>query len=86
VLSLKLLAAAAFVLVAADASADPAPRKDKKKTAAAPPAVAAPARYRDKSLFPTGPVYLGTEYMGDDPDPFIRLQLLRDHGKFGGEP
>ena len=45
-----------------------------------------PARYRDKSLFPAGPVYNGPDYLGDDPDPFIRLQLYRDLGaRYGGE-
>jgi hypothetical protein len=37
-------------------------------------------------LFPAGPVYNGQDYLGDDPDPFIRLQLKRDTGAlYGGE-
>lgn len=84
-LPLKLLAAV-FAVVLAGAIADAAPRKAKKKTIAAPSSVEAPVRYRDKSAFPPGPVYFGTEYMGEDPDPFIRSQLLRDNAKFGAEP
>ncbi|MDP2409188.1 MAG: hypothetical protein Q8M26_02755 [Pseudolabrys sp.] len=61
----------------------------KKKTAApAPVAAAKPAhRTRDRSAFPPGPVYFGNDYLGDDPDPFIRSQILRDLGiRYGGEP
>ena len=31
-------------------------------------------------MFPCGPVYFDNHYIGDDPDPFIRLQLLRGYG------
>jgi hypothetical protein len=41
---------------------------------------------RRTDLFPAGPVYNGQDYLGDDPDPFIRLQLKRDTGAlYGGE-
>ncbi len=44
-------------------------------------------RYRGTNLFPAGPVYNANDYLGDDPDPFIRLQLQRDLGAhYGGEP
>ena len=35
---------------------------------------------RGANLFPCGPVYFDDHYIGDDPDPFIRLQLLRGYG------
>ena len=49
--------------------------------------VAAKTGYRGANLFPAGPVYHANDYLGDDPDPFIRLQLQRDIGShYGGEP
>jgi hypothetical protein len=40
---------------------------------------------RGANLFPPGPVYYGNQYLGNDPDPRVRLQLLRDLGAhFGG--
>ena len=48
--------------------------------------VTANSRYRGTNLFPAGPIYNGTDYLGDDPDPFIRSQILRDLGAhYGGE-
>jgi hypothetical protein len=43
--------------------------------------------HRGTDKFPAGPLYFnGSEYLGDDPDPFIRSQLWRDLGAhFGGE-
>ena len=33
----------------------------------------------------TGPLYFGQEYLGTDPDPGIRFQLMRDiTGRYGG--
>jgi len=44
------------------------------------------SRYRGANLFPAGPVYNGPDYIGDDPDPFIRLMLKRDlSGRYGGD-
>ena len=35
----------------------------------------------------TGPLYNGQDYLGDDPDPFIRFSINRDLGaRYGGEP
>jgi hypothetical protein len=47
----------------------------------------APNHYRGTDKFPSGPLYYnGAEYLGDDPDPFIRSQLWRDLGAhFGGD-
>jgi len=42
-------------------------------------------RERGTNLFPPGPVMYGQQYLGDDPDPFIRSQILRDlPAHFGG--
>ncbi len=41
--------------------------------------------YRGQDKFRAGPIYEGNVYLGDDPDPFIRLQLYRDlAAKLGG--
>jgi hypothetical protein len=73
--------ALAFVLATA---ADARPRKD-RQPAGARTAVTVYAQHRGANLFPPGPVYYGNEYLGDDPDPFIRQQILRDLGAhFGG--
>jgi hypothetical protein len=40
----------------------------------------APATTRTRTAFPPGPVYVNGDYMGDDPDPNIRFQLMRDVG------
>jgi hypothetical protein len=46
-----------------------------------------PDHYRGADKFPAGPLYFnGSQYLGDDPDPFIRSQLWRDLGAhFGGD-
>jgi hypothetical protein len=38
------------------------------------------------NLFHCGPLYNSTDYLGNDPDPFIRAMIQRDLGaKYGGE-
>jgi hypothetical protein len=74
-----------FVFAAAPAAAKA--RKHKKPVAMHAATVAAKTGYRGANLFPAGPVYHANDYLGDDPDPFIRLQLQRDIGShYGGEP
>lgn len=82
-IAIALVCTVVAVAVAAPGYAET--RKQKKKEAAAAASAKMPARYHDPSLFPKGPVYWGDTYMGDDPDPFIRSQLLRDTGRFGGD-
>ena len=42
---------------------------------------------RGGNLFQCGPVTNGNDYLGTDPDPFIRLMIQRDLGaKYGGSP
>jgi hypothetical protein len=64
--------------------ADAAPVRKRQQSARATAITVTPA-YRGAHLFPAGPVMYGNEYLGDDPDPFIRQQILRDLGAhFGG--
>jgi hypothetical protein len=74
--------ALAFIMsVPADAAQS---RKHRKHVAARTTVSAAPA-YRGTHLFPPGPVMYGSEYLGDDPDPFIRSQIQRDLGAHFGD-
>lgn len=86
-LAIKLMASViglAFVLAAA-APADAAKARKHKKVAAAHTTIRVQPWYRGTNLFPAGPVYNGRDYLGDDPDPFIRSQILRDLGAhYGG--
>jgi hypothetical protein len=51
------------------------------------PAVNTASSCRGANLFACGPVYNGPDYLGNDPDPFIRLMIQRDLGAhYGGEP
>jgi hypothetical protein len=88
-LPVKLMVSAiglAFVLAAA-APADAAKaRKHKKHAATHADRVTTNSKYWGTDKFPAGPVYNGPDYLGDDPDPNIRFQLLRDLGAhYGGE-
>ena len=72
-------------LVAMLASSADAATKGKRATHAAPTA-SATSSCRGANLFPCGPVYNSTDYLGNDPDPFIRSMIQRDLGaKYGGE-
>ena len=58
-----------------------------KKVATVSKTVRADSYHRGTNLVPAGPLYFGGVYLGDDPDPNIRFQLMRDiSGRFGGEP
>ena len=82
--SIGFLALVLAVAVPADAANA---RKHKKHVATNAAPVTANSRYRGANLFPAGPVHHANDYLGDDPDPFIRLQLQRDIGAhYGGEP
>jgi hypothetical protein len=90
-LSAKLLsvvsALAILTTVMPGAHADDAkPRKhDHKKVVVAKRAKVETKRCRGESQFQCGPLYYNGDYMGDDPDPFIRSQIMRDvSGRYGG--
>ncbi len=59
--------------------------KQKKQAVAREP-VRPVRQYRGTDKFHAGPLYYGTDYLGDDPDPFIRLQIQRDLShRYGGD-
>ena len=72
------------ILAVAAASAETATAKKHKKARTTQQTTQ--TRERGTNLFPAGPVYNGPEYLGDDPDPFIRFQLYRDLGGRYGAP
>ncbi|MCK9915791.1 hypothetical protein MXD81_42205 [Microbacteriaceae bacterium K1510] len=78
-------AAALAVFLGAPADAASKVRKHKKPVVAY--ASERTTVHRGVDKFPVGPLYFnGGEYLGDDPDPFIRSQLWRDLGAhFGGD-
>ena len=78
---LALLLVSAFMLAS---PADAKTRKHKKikmysETAYGP-------QDRGTNLVRPGPLYFSGVYLGDDPDPNIRFQIMRDiSGRFGGD-
>jgi hypothetical protein len=75
----------AFVLAAAT-PADAAKARKHKKVAVAHTSASVQSGHRGTNLFPAGPIYNGQDYLGDDPDPFIRSQIYRDlSGHYGGD-
>jgi hypothetical protein len=61
------------------ASATAHPTKHRRTASTAQP----PFRYQGG--VPVGPLYNGQDYLGNDPDPNIRSQILRDMGgRYGG--
>ena len=88
-LLLKVLVAA-FVAAFAFATSANAENTEKvrkhKKVTTKSKIVQADPYHRGTNLVPAGPLYFGGVYLGDDPDPNIRFQLMRDiSGRFGGE-
>ena len=82
---LILSAVGLAIVLAAASPADAAKARKHKTHAASTVKVTANSHYRGTNLFPAGPVYNGADYIGDDPDPNIRFQLLRDLGaRYGG--
>jgi hypothetical protein len=75
-----LVLASAFVLASpADAAKS---RKHKKASAIETASV----YYWGTNLVPAGPIYFGPMYLGNDPDPNIRFQIMRDLSvRFGGD-
>jgi len=80
----KLLLCALGLVLVLGSSAD---AKTAKKPKPSPQrgAVTGSVACRGADLFPCGPIYNGNDYLGEDPDPFIRLMIKRDLGaKYGG--
>jgi len=79
----KLLICAFSLAAMAVSSAEAA--KKVNKPAAPHVTVGSSVPCRGADLFHCGPIYNGNDYLGDDPDPFIRLMIQRDLGaKYGG--
>jgi len=75
------------VAALAIASSAEAASKTKRQAAARPQAANNTATCRGANLFPCGDIYSGNDYLGTDPDPFIRLMIQRDLGvHYGGAP
>jgi hypothetical protein len=81
---LKLMVCAFGFAVALMASADAA-QKAKKPRPVAPQAVAGNGTAcRGANVYHCGPLYNAYDYLGNDPDPFIRAMIQRDLGaKYG---
>ena len=87
-LALKLMACViAFgIAVAVAVPADAAPARKHKKIVAVQTAKPAQSKYWGTDFVRAGPLYHGQDYLGDDPDPNIRFQILRDlSGRYGGD-
>ena len=77
--------------VAIAPSAEAAKSSKHKKRVAGPASYSMQARHPTvvrswgHSFVPAGPLYNGPDYLGTDPDPNIRSQILRDlTGRYGG--
>src|SRR5262245_9181334 len=87
-LKIAVVATVAAFALATSASAENTGKVRKhKKVATTSKAMQTDPFDRGTNLVPAGPLYFGGVYLGDDPDPNIRFQLLRDiSGRFGGDP
>jgi hypothetical protein len=57
----------------------------KKHKPAAPQTANSAALCRGANVYHCGPIYNSADYLGTDPDPFIRAMIQRDLGaKYGG--
>jgi hypothetical protein len=84
-LPLKVFAATLAATFALASPADAAKARKQKNVAAASTA-RTDSQHRGTNLVPGGPIYFGGVYLGDDPDPNIRFQIMRDiSGRFGGD-
>lgn len=82
-LPFKLLA---LVLVSAFALASPADAKTREHKKTTVTSQTYGPQYRGTNLVRPGPLYFSGVYLGDDPDPNIRFQIMRDiTGRFGGD-
>jgi hypothetical protein len=82
----KLLVCALGFAVITASSADAAKYKRKWRPVASRTRTTRVESCRGADLFPCGPIYDGNQYLGTDPDPFIRLMIKRDLGVIYGDP
>lgn len=84
--ALKLLVFLTSLAIAAAVSVDAASARKYKKVGRVHAEARVQDWHRGTNFFPAGPIYHGRDYLGDDPDPFIRSQIYRDLGAhYGGE-
>jgi hypothetical protein len=85
-LSLKVLASIVVATFALASPVDAVKKSKHKKVAASSTTTRTNSQHRGTNLVPAGPLYFSGVYLGDDPDPNIRFQLLRDiSGRLGGD-
>ncbi|HEY6859395.1 MAG TPA: hypothetical protein VI358_06385 [Pseudolabrys sp.] len=85
-LPLKGLVSIAVAVFALASPADATKKSKHKKVAASSTTTRTDSQHRGTNLVPAGPLYFSGVYLGDDPDPNIRFQLLRDiSGRIGGD-
>jgi hypothetical protein len=82
----KLLVYALSFAVMLASSANAAKRIKTSKPVAPQAMAGSSVPCRGGNLLHCGPIYNASDYLGNDPDPFIRLMIQRDLGaKYGGE-
>jgi hypothetical protein len=84
--AIKIFTCALGLALLVASAADAATKKKKAKPVAPEVTASAPASCRGASLFPCGPIYYAGQYLGEDPDPFIRSMINRDLGAKFGDP
>jgi hypothetical protein len=81
-----IVAVSLAATLAESASAAAKSASKTRRTQPSTQATSSASSCRGNNLFRCGPVYNGNDYLGTDPDPFIRLMIQRDLGaKYGGE-
>jgi hypothetical protein len=84
-MKLLIMTLAAGIVLTLPASAEPSKPEKVKKRINATAAAQMKVGYHGLDKFPAGPLYNGRDYLGDDPDPFIRFQINRDlSARYGG--
>jgi hypothetical protein len=73
------------LVLPAEAAREGKPRKPAAAHSVKHRSAAIAASRRDQFGVPEGPLYYGGDYLGTDPDPNIRSQILRDHGRYGSD-
>jgi hypothetical protein len=85
--AVKLLVGFLGLCVMLASSAEAATKTKRPKPAAPQASLGSSVPCRGANLFHCGPITNGNDYLGNDPDPFIRLMIQRDLGvKYGGSP
>ena len=81
----KLIACGLGLAVLLSADAVAASKTKKPKSMSAQAAASGTVPCPGAKVFHCGPIYNAYDYLGNDPDPFIRAMIQRDLGaKYGG--